>query len=84
VIAAIALNRNPEEIKITKIIIIYIILRSECHDYRKNIAYILINIGIEENFVLQHWIIERDLYTSDEIKNAYIINSHTITIYGKY
>jgi hypothetical protein len=67
-----------------KIIATYIILRGECHDYEENTVYTLINIGIEENFVSQRWIIERGLHTSDEIKNAYIINNYTITIYGKY
>jgi hypothetical protein len=52
-IVSVALNRNPEKIKITKIIITYIILRDECHDHRKNTAYILINIKAKENFVSQ-------------------------------
>jgi hypothetical protein len=68
----------------TKIIITYIILRNECHDYGKNIIYILIDIEAEENFVSQRWITERGLYTSDEIKNIYIIDNYTIIIYGKY
>jgi hypothetical protein len=50
-IISVALNRNPEEIRITKIIITYIILRSECHDHRENTVYVLMNIGTEENFV---------------------------------
>jgi hypothetical protein len=82
-IASVALNRDPKEIKRTKIIATYIILRSECHDYGENTAYILIDIGAEENFVSQRWIAERGLYTSDEIKNAYIINNYTI-IYEKH
>jgi hypothetical protein len=52
-IVSVALNRDPEKAKMTKIIIIYIILRSECHDYRKNIAYALMDIETEENFVSQ-------------------------------
>jgi hypothetical protein len=52
-IASVALNRDPEEVKITKIITTYIILRGECHDHRENTAYILINIEAEENFVSQ-------------------------------
>jgi hypothetical protein len=59
-------------------------LRGEYHDYGENTAYILINIEIEKNFVSQRWIAEGGLYTSDEIKNAHIINSHTIIIYEKY
>jgi hypothetical protein len=83
-IVSVALNRDSEKAKITKIIITYIILRSEYHDYRKNTVYILINIGAEENFVSQRWIAERGLYTSNEIRNTYIINNYTIIIYGKY
>jgi hypothetical protein len=65
----------------TKAITTYIILRDECHDHRKNTIYILINTEIEENFVSQRWITERGLHRSDEIRNTYIINSHTIIIY---
>jgi hypothetical protein len=79
----VALNRNSEGIKIIKIMIIYITLRDECHDHGKNIAYILTNIKTEENFVSQRWIIERGFHASDEIRNIYIINNHTITIYGR-
>jgi hypothetical protein len=83
-IISVALNRDSEGIKRTKIIITYIILRSKCHDYEKNTAYTLMDIEIEENFVSQRWIIERGFHTSDEIRNTYIINSYTIIIYGKH
>jgi hypothetical protein len=62
----------------------YIILRDEYHDYGENTAYTLINTEAEENFVSQRWIAERGFHTFNEIKNVYIINNHTITIYGKY
>jgi hypothetical protein len=52
-IASVALNRDPEGVKMTKVITTYIILRGECHDYRENTAYILMDIGTEENFVSQ-------------------------------
>jgi hypothetical protein len=83
-IVSVALNRDSEKIKITKTIAMYIILRDEYHDYRENTVYALMNIETEENFMSQRWIAERDLYTSDEIKNINIINDYTITIYGKY
>jgi hypothetical protein len=52
-IVSVALNRDPEKIKMTKIIATYITLRGECHDHRENTAYILMNTEIEENFVSQ-------------------------------
>jgi hypothetical protein len=52
-IISVALNRDSEKIKIMKIIATYVILRSECHDHRENIVYILIDIEAEENFVSQ-------------------------------
>jgi hypothetical protein len=61
-----------------------LILRDEYHDHEKNTIYILINIEAEEDFVSQRWIVERGLYTFDEIRSAYVINNYTITIYGRY
>jgi hypothetical protein len=83
-IVSVALSRDSEEIKMTKVMITYIILRGECHNYGKNIVYILMDIEIEENFVSQRWIIERGFYASDEIRSVYIIDNHTIIIYGRY
>jgi hypothetical protein len=83
-IASVALNRDFKGIKITKIMIMYIILRDEYYDHRENTVYALIDIETEENFVSQCWIIERDFYTSDEIRNIYIINNYTVIIYGRY
>jgi hypothetical protein len=80
----IALNRDSKGVKRTKAIITYIILRGECHDHKKNIAYVLINTKIEKNFVSQRWIAERGLHASDKIRNTYIIDNYTIIIYGKY
>jgi hypothetical protein len=83
-IISLALNRDSEGVKMTKAIVTYITLRGECHDHEKNTVYTLINIETEENFVSQRWIAERGLHTSNKIRSTYIINSHTITIYGKY
>jgi hypothetical protein len=52
-IASVALNRDSEGAKMTKVIATYIILRGECHDHEKNTAYALINIEAKENFVSQ-------------------------------
>jgi hypothetical protein len=52
-IISVALNRDSEGVRMTKIMTTYIILRGEYHDHGKNTVYILINTEIEENFVSQ-------------------------------
>jgi hypothetical protein len=52
-IAFVWLNRDSEEVKMTKAIITYIILRGESHDHGENIIYALMDIRAEENFVSQ-------------------------------
>jgi hypothetical protein len=83
-IVSVALNRDPEGAKRTKVMATYIILRGECHDHRENTIYALMNTETEENFVSQRWIAERGLHTFNEIRSAHIINGYTITIYGRH